>query len=326
MRRSFVSFDHAIKAQLRNKANYDVVSGFLSELFGRDVKIQEMIESENNKKRKEDKTNRVDIIAKETDGSKVIIELQFNHEIDFFQRMLFETSTAVVENLNEGDEYGKIDKIYSVNIMYFKLGVGRDYIYHGTTTFKGLHSKDVLKLTEKQQIEYMGKKFPSDVYPEYYILNLSAFNDKIRDNLDEWVEYLKTDKMPEKPKAKGLAKAKKVLDYYKMTLVEQKEYDKEIDRRRSLRSMFKTARIEGLSDGREEGRADGLAEGIAVGKAEGIAVGKAEGIAVGKAEGELIGEKKAKMELAKKMKLAKEDVKKIILYTGLTEKEIKELK
>jgi hypothetical protein len=29
-------------------------------------------------------------------------------------------------------------------VSYFDLGSGRDYIYHGTTTFRGLHYKDEL--------------------------------------------------------------------------------------------------------------------------------------------------------------------------------------
>ncbi|MBF0231056.1 MAG: hypothetical protein HQK63_15920 [Desulfamplus sp.] len=35
-------------------------------------------------------------------------------------------------------------KAISINIVYFDLGHGEDYIYKGTTDFKGLHKNDLL--------------------------------------------------------------------------------------------------------------------------------------------------------------------------------------
>jgi len=255
--RNILSFDYAMKNQLRSKANFDIVSGFLSELFGRDVFIEEILESESNKTSKDDKYNKVDMLAKEQDGSKIIIELQFNNEIDFFQRMLYATSKAVTESLHESDDYDKVKKIYSVNIMYFELGMGKDYIYRGTTNFEGLHSKDTLQLSEEQQHNFLGKKLPADLYPEYYILNLSRFGGETLDTLDEWVDYLKTDRVRDDTKAKGLAKAKSVLDYGNLSESERRAYDYAVDQRRSLRSMFKTARIEGELAGEARGREEG---------------------------------------------------------------------
>ena len=269
-KRNIISFDYAIKNQLRNKANYDIVSGFLSELFNRDVIIEEILESESNKANKDDKQNRVDILAKEQDGSKVIIELQFNKEVDYFQRMLFATSKAVTECIGESDKYEKIAKIYSVNIIYFNLGIGNDYIYHGTTNFEGLHSKDILQLSEDQQTKFLGKKLPSDLFPEYYIINLSSFTGETKDTLDDWVDYLKTDKVKDDTKAKGLAKAKAILNYQQLSEEERRAYDYAVDQRRSLRSMFDTARDEGRLEGRAEGIAEGIEKGIAEGEARGI--------------------------------------------------------
>jgi hypothetical protein len=47
-KRTLVSFDWAIKNILRDKANYDVLEGFLSTLLERDIKILSLLESEGN--------------------------------------------------------------------------------------------------------------------------------------------------------------------------------------------------------------------------------------------------------------------------------------
>ena len=63
-----IGFDWGIKKLLRNKANFDILEGFLSELLKEDVFIQEIIESEANKDDRYDKSNRVDILVKNTQG------------------------------------------------------------------------------------------------------------------------------------------------------------------------------------------------------------------------------------------------------------------
>jgi len=49
MERTIISFDYAIKNILRDKANFDVLSGFLTELLNKQVVVQEILESEGNK-------------------------------------------------------------------------------------------------------------------------------------------------------------------------------------------------------------------------------------------------------------------------------------
>jgi hypothetical protein len=41
-----IRFDWAIKRLLRNKANFGIPEGFLSELLGEDIKIDSILESE----------------------------------------------------------------------------------------------------------------------------------------------------------------------------------------------------------------------------------------------------------------------------------------
>ncbi|MEI6409578.1 MAG: PD-(D/E)XK nuclease family transposase, partial [Bacteroidota bacterium] len=101
-KRTLISFDWALKKLLRQKANYGILEGFLSELLRFDITIQNIVDSESNKPESETKLNRVDILAQDNDKRLYIIELQYSHELEYFHRMLFATSKSTVEYLHEG--------------------------------------------------------------------------------------------------------------------------------------------------------------------------------------------------------------------------------
>jgi predicted transposase/invertase (TIGR01784 family) len=296
-----ISFDWAMKRLLRSKANFDVLEGFLSELLYREIKIKNISESEGNKKNKKDKYNRVDILV-EADGKEmVIIELQFDREYDYFHRMLYGTSKVIVEHIHEGNKYGQVRKVYSINIVYFDLGTGDDYVYHGISNFKGLHTDSELRLNEKQKQLY-NKTFVGELYPEYYILKVTNFNDVAKDTLDEWIYYLKNNKILDDFKAKGMNRARQVLAFDNMSDEEKIDYDHNVKARRIREGEIFSARYDGIAEGKAEGLAKGKAEGLAEGKAEGLAEGKAKGKAEGLAEGEAKGLAEGKLEIAKKLK------------------------
>ena len=53
----YIRFDWAVKCLLRQKANFDVLEGFLTVLLGEEVKIIELLESESNQQSVDDKFN-----------------------------------------------------------------------------------------------------------------------------------------------------------------------------------------------------------------------------------------------------------------------------
>jgi hypothetical protein len=65
--------------------------------------------------------------------------------------MLYGTSKSIVEHLHEKDAYHKVRKVYSINIVYFDLGIGDDYVYHGISNFTGLHTHNELQLDDQQK-------------------------------------------------------------------------------------------------------------------------------------------------------------------------------
>ena len=247
--RKLVSFDWAVKRLLRSKANFEVLEGFLSELLFDDIKILEVLESESNKDNENDKYNRVDIKVKNAKGELLIIEIQSNNERDFFHRILYATSKTICEHLDEGDPYSKVVKVISVNILYFDLGEGSDYIYKGKTVFNSFHDKGILKLNQDQQ-ETFQKEYPSDIFPEYYIIKVNNFNNVAKSTLDEWIYLFKNSAIKSDFKAKGIKKAGRVLDKLKMSNEERLAYENYIYHKRAALGDYMTA----IEDGRKEGR------------------------------------------------------------------------
>jgi hypothetical protein len=207
-----------------NKANFEIVEGFLSELLGRDIKIINVLESESNKKDSDDKYDRVDVVVEDESKEVILIEIQFSTQPDYFQRMLYGASKAITDRIHAGDKYENIKKIYSINVVYFDVGQGEDYVYHGRTYFKGLHKQDILELANDQR-KIFGKNEPGDLYPEYYVLKVNEFNDFAKNTLDEWIYFLKNNRIEEGFSAKGLLKAREVLDYAQLSQKEKVEYD-----------------------------------------------------------------------------------------------------
>jgi len=225
MNKKLIRFDWAVKKLLRNKANFGVLEGFLSELLFDDIRIERILESEGNQETEDDKFNRVDILTHNSKNELIIIEIQNTYEIDYFQRMAFGASKALTENFNLGQEYIEIKKIISINIVYFDLGQGQDYIYKGGTVFKGLHQHDTLTLSSKQQTAFL-KENVSDIFPEYYIIKVNKFNNVATDSLDEWIYFLKNSEVKDEFNAKGLKQAGEVLDFMRLNEDDQYSYNR----------------------------------------------------------------------------------------------------
>ena len=259
-KRKLISFDWAMKRLLRSKANFEILEGFLSELLNENIAILEILESESNKESAHDKFNRADLKVKNSVGEIIIIEVQYEREHDYLQRMLYGTSRVITEHQQEGDAFSNLAKVISVNILYFDLGHGSDYIYHGTTSFTGIHNHDQLQLSNRQQKLY-GKEQVYHLFPEYYLLRINNFNDVATNSLDEWIYFLKNEEIKDGFKAKGIQKAKKAFSLLNMSEKERLAYERyqyELSYQASLtESNYGLGRLEGKEEGRVEGREEG---------------------------------------------------------------------
>lgn len=249
MASNYIRFDWAMRRLLHNKANFGVLEGFLTTLLKENITIQKLLESESNQEDEFDKYNRVDMLAENSKGELILIEVQNNNEYAYFQRMLFGTSKLVTEYINRGEGYDKVRKVYSVNIVYFSLGNGKDTVYHGKTEFRGIHEGDILELTPFQKQTFKVNQV-SQLYPEYYILKVNDFNQVAKSPLEEWIYYLNTGDIPDNATAPGLHEARERLKLDRMKKEELEAYYRHLDNIVILRDNIYTKRAEGREEER----------------------------------------------------------------------------
>ena len=278
---NYIRFDWAMKRMLRDKANHAVLEGLMATLLGEKFTIVRFLESEGNQTDETDKFNRVDILAEGENKELVIFEIQNSRELTYFHRMLYGVSKVITDYIKIGEDYGNVRKVYSVNIVYFSIGQGKDYVYKGKTEFRGLHDHDdVLKLSKRQQEVFFGTvaaddkaKEAGDLFPEYYLLKVNNFDQVARTPLDEWITFLKTGEISSNASAPGLAEARECLNIDKMTEEERRAYERHMDNLWYQKNAIGTS----YDDGMQKGRRIGIEEGKKIGVEEGKKIGVEEG-------------------------------------------------
>ncbi|MCR5568692.1 MAG: Rpn family recombination-promoting nuclease/putative transposase [Paludibacteraceae bacterium] len=264
----YIHFDWAVKRMLRDKANFGVLEGLLTVLLEEKITITEILESESNQDSYDDKFNRVDIKAKNSKDEIIIVEVQLSREVYFLERILYGVSKAICEHVSLGSDYDKVKKVYSVNILYFDMGTGKDYLYHGKTEFKGVFTDDILQISKKQQNTF--RKWPAgNVFPEYFLIRVNQFNELAKTPIEEWMEYIKDGIIKDDTTVPGLQEAREKLKFISMNAEERRAYERHLDNIRIQNDVINTAKNDGFAEGREEGRAEGRAEGREEGRAEG---------------------------------------------------------
>lgn len=297
----YIRFDWAIKRMLRDKANFAILEGLFSVLLDKNVKIKELLESESNQKDVTDKFNRVDMIVKADNEEIFIIEVQVTRDLYFMQRILYGTSKAITEHIKLGETYKSVKKIISINLIYFDLGRGKDYLYHGKTTFTGCFQKDEL-IIKKNELDVIdgdtkARFVESNIFPEYYLIRLNKFNEVAKTPIEEWMAFLKEGVIRKGTTTPGLKEAEEKLRVGNMNDEERKAYYRHLDALMSQNDTIETYRTEG----EEIGIAKGLAKGRAEGRAETL------------------------LQMAKDMKRDGVDIGAISKYTNLTIEEIEKL-
>ncbi len=253
----YIRFDWAIKRLLRQKANFDVLDGFLTVMLNEEIKIVEILESEGNQENADDKFNRVDIKALNSKGEIILVEIQNTRELHYLERILYGVAKAITEHISIGEGYGKIKKVYSISILYFDIGIGTDYIYHGQNHFVGVHTGDHLRVNTRER-DVIVSHLPAEIFPEYILVRVNEFDKVALTPLDEWIEYLKDGTIRPDTTAPGLKEAREKLKYYSMSPQERLIYDRHLDAIMIQNDVIDTAKLEG----RIEGKAEGLAEGM----------------------------------------------------------------
>lgn len=255
----YVRFDWAIKRLLRQKANFDVLEGFLTVFLGEKVTILEILESESNQLPAEDKFNRVDIKARNSKDEIIIIEIQNTRELYYLERILYGVAKAITEHISLGETYYKVKKIYSISVLYFDIGKGNDYLYYGQNHFVGVHTGDHLQVNVKER-DAIVSRMPAEIFPEYVLIRVNEFDKVAVTPLEEWMKYLKDGTIRPDTTAPGLSEAREKLKYFSMPPKERMAYDEHLSAVMIQNDVLDSAKLEGKIEGRAEGRAEGRDE------------------------------------------------------------------
>ena len=255
----YVRFDWAIKRLLRQKTNFGVLNGFLTVMLREEVNILEILESESNQESADDKFNRVDIKARNSKGEIIIVEIQNTREVHYLERILYGVAKAITEHISLGEGYQNVKKVYSISILYFDLGVGTDYIYHGQNHFTGVHTGDRLRINTRDR-DAVITRLPAEIFPEYILIRVNEFDKVATTPLDEWITYLKDGTIRPDTTTPGLREAREKLKYYSMSSSERHAYDEHLNAIMIQNDVLDTAKWEGRLEGLAEGKAEGEAK------------------------------------------------------------------
>ncbi|MEM8526536.1 MAG: Rpn family recombination-promoting nuclease/putative transposase [Bacteroidota bacterium] len=284
--KQLIRFDWAIKYLLRDRANFDILEGFLGALLEEDdLQILELIGEESGQEKEDEKFNRVDLLVKDSQGRRIIIEVQTTRETDYLERLLFGTCKSIIENIGSGQRYKNIHKVISVSVLFFNLGRGDDYLYHGTTEFKGMNDGKPLVIKKREEVAINGTTsyqfVEKNIFPEYYLIRVEKYPNIVKKRIDEWIYMIKNNEVKEGSKAKNIDKAAEKLAVLNMNEKQKKAYEEYLIDLEREKDILETARDEGEKIGEkvgiEKGEKIGLEKGEKIGLEKGEKIGLEKG-------------------------------------------------
>jgi predicted transposase/invertase (TIGR01784 family) len=304
--RTLVSFDWAMKHILRDKANFDVLEGFLSALLNDEMRVLSLLESETNQEHELDKYNRVDLLTVDSNEQIVLIELQYTWQPAYLKRLLYGTAKLIVDHIQIGQPFDQVRKVISISILYFPVSQDADdYLYHGKTEFTGLNTGKLLQvnmahLPKPEQLKPAASHHANgatkaddevvNIFPEYYLIEVGHFQNLIRHPIDEWIYLFKNSAVRDDFHSRNIQAAKAKLTLMHMSATERKGYE-----------QFLLSRANALD--------------VMTGHFQ-------QGIEQGMALGKDLGKEEEKHDNARKMRQEGLDLALIARITGLSEAEI----
>lgn len=203
----------------------------------------------------------LDIKARNTNGEEFIVEMQKKDLNDFAKRSLYYTSKAYVSQINKGDDYARLKKVYFIGILNFDMFEGASFI-----------SRHLIlnKETLKHEIEDF----------EFTFIELNKFDkklDELESVFEKWIFFIKnaanfTLIPKEFQSQKEFQEAFEIATQYKWDKKEMEIYDyiemKERDEKNALNKAVTKAIKQGEAIGMEKGMEKGIEKGIEKAKLE----------------------------------------------------------
>lgn len=192
----------------------------------------------------DDKFSRLDIKARTNKNEIINIEIQLKNEYNMIKRSLYYWSKMYEEQLNEGDDYSKLERTICINILNFKyLDNNR---FHNGYRLKEIETNE--ELTDIEEIHFIE-------IPKLKKLNSE---EEVVDMLEAWVEFLRD---PESEVVRKLEMSNSEIreakdKLYKLSM-DEKERELYFLREKSIKDE-----ISALANAEEKGIQIGIEQGI----------------------------------------------------------------
>jgi len=265
-----------------------------------------------------------DIICKDTNDDRFLIEVQTSQAVNIVERIIYYTCRLMDRMGKRGSEwdYKDIKRVYTICLMDFTFEsnpkLRRDVQLCDIDEQEVFSDKLNIILL---QLPCLKAESLGECNANYeFLLYLLKEMQKGMKTIEQLKQEVAATKLPQETKELFY----KVLDTADISTLSEKDqlrYESDLKNYMDTMSCIEFATIKG----REEGLAEGHEKGLAEGHEKGLAEGLAEGTAKGLAEGISQGIEQEKNAIAKSMKANGIAIATISICTGLTVAEIEAL-
>ena len=175
--------DFVFKKIFGTKKNKPILINFLNAVIKPTTPIKD-VEIKNNDIDKdfiEDKFSRLDVKATTSNKEHINIEIQVKNEYNMIQRILYYWSKMYSEQIQNRDNYSKLERTVCINILNFKYL--KNDKYHNAYRLKEINSNE--ELTDLQEIHFIELPKFNEIGNKEYIENVEEM-----DALEKWLEFL----------------------------------------------------------------------------------------------------------------------------------------
>ncbi|HAT4321869.1 Rpn family recombination-promoting nuclease/putative transposase [Clostridium perfringens] len=242
--------DFVFKKIFGTEKNKPILINFLNAVIKPTTPIKD-VEIKNNDIDKdfiEDKFSRLDVKATTSNKEHINIEIQVKNEYNMIQRTLYYWSKMYSEQIQNRDNYSKLERTVCINILNFKYL--KNDKYHNAYRLKEITSNE--ELTDLQEIHFIELPKFNEIGNKEYVENVEKM-----DALEKWLEFLVE---PESNTVRQLELSNEEIKLAKSELYRLSMDSKEREQY-NMREKAIYDRISALENAEAKGKREGRVEG-----------------------------------------------------------------
>ncbi|AQW28443.1 MULTISPECIES: Rpn family recombination-promoting nuclease/putative transposase [Clostridium] len=261
--------DFVFKKIFGTEKNKPILINFLNAVIKPTTPIKD-VEIKNNDIDKdfiEDKFSRLDVKATTSNKEHINIEIQVKNEYNMIQRTLYYWSKMYSEQIQNRDNYSKLERTVCINILNFKYL--KNDKYHNAYRLKEITSNE--ELTDLQEIHFIELPKFNEIGNKEYVENVEKM-----DALEKWLEFLVE---PESNTVRQLELSNEEIKLAKSELYRLSMDSKEREQY-NMREKAIYDRISALENAEAKGKKEGKLEGKLESKLEVVKESLSQGLEI----------------------------------------------